>query len=136
MKKWLPPHGTKLTLPYIGVNDPRFTWSSGSDVQATWRKYGWTPPSEHMTPPAEFAAEVIALAHRKAWRYKKSSDPHHSDTYTFNESTLLDFVAAILAQKEPVAPFLYGCTECGGANYGCNCESTKGLTIPLYDHYF
>lgn len=51
MKKWLPPHGTKLTLPYIGVNDPRFTWSSGSDVQATWRKYGWTPPSEHMTPP-------------------------------------------------------------------------------------
>lgn len=31
-------------------------------------------------------------------------------------------------------PFLYGCTECGGANYGCKCESTKGLTIPLYDH--
>jgi hypothetical protein len=24
---------------------------SGSDVQALWRKYGWTPPSEKITPP-------------------------------------------------------------------------------------
>jgi hypothetical protein len=22
-----------------------------SDVQATWRKWGWTPPSEKMAPP-------------------------------------------------------------------------------------
>ena len=35
--------------------------------------------------------EILALAHREAWRYKKSSDPHHSDTYTFNRSTLLEF---------------------------------------------
>lgn len=49
--KWIPPHGTKLTLPYIGVNNPRFVWTSGADVQATWRKYGWVPPSENMTPP-------------------------------------------------------------------------------------
>ena len=41
------------------------------------------------------------------------------------------------AQKEPgVGPFLYGCTICGGANYGCKCNTTEGLTIPLYDHYF
>lgn len=29
---------------------------------------------------------ILELAHREAWRYKKSSDPHHSDTYTFNRS--------------------------------------------------
>jgi len=28
-----------------------FKWSSGSDVQAIWRKHGWTPPSEKMLPP-------------------------------------------------------------------------------------
>lgn len=35
--------------------------------------------------------DIEALAHREAWRYKKSSDPHHSDTYTFNRTTLLEF---------------------------------------------
>ena len=38
---------------------------------------------------------VLALAHRIAWRYKKSGDPAHSDTYTFNEATLLQFAAAL-----------------------------------------
>jgi hypothetical protein len=39
------------------------------------------------------AVESIAL--RKAWKYKHSSDPHHSDTYTFNRTCLLDFVTAL-----------------------------------------
>ena len=39
--------------------------------------------------------QIEAIAHRTAWRYKKSSDPHHSDTYTFNRHTLIDFVRAI-----------------------------------------
>ena len=26
--------------------DMRLKWTSGSDVQKTWRKYGWVPPSE------------------------------------------------------------------------------------------
>jgi len=38
---------------------------------------------------------IVDLAHRIAWRYKKSSDPHHSDTYTFNKDTLIQFAAAI-----------------------------------------
>ena len=45
-------------------------------------------------PPAAVAltAEAIeAHAHRTAWRYRKSTDPYHSDTYTFNRHTLLDF---------------------------------------------
>ena len=41
----------KRTDPYIPVGHPQFKWTSGADVQALWRKYGWTPPSEKMTPP-------------------------------------------------------------------------------------
>lgn len=39
------------TTPWVGPGHPDFKWHSGADVQATWRKYGWTPPSEKMTPP-------------------------------------------------------------------------------------
>lgn len=41
----------KLTRPHIPVGHPDYRWTSGADVQSTWRKYGWTPPSEKMTPP-------------------------------------------------------------------------------------
>jgi len=41
----------KVTKPWIPVGHPDFKWSSGSDVQALWRKYGWTPPSEKIIPP-------------------------------------------------------------------------------------
>ena len=34
---------------------------------------------------------VEELAHRLCWRYKRSTDPAHSDTYTFNRTTLLEF---------------------------------------------
>ena len=44
----LPPH-SKITYPSTPLKD--FVWESGSDVQALWRKHGWTPPSEKMTPP-------------------------------------------------------------------------------------
>lgn len=43
--------GAKRTDPWIPVGHPNFKWTSGSDVQAIWRKHGWTPPSEKMTPP-------------------------------------------------------------------------------------
>jgi hypothetical protein len=45
MNTLLPPH-SKMSMP-----PPDFVWKSGSDVQALWRKYGWVPPSESMTPP-------------------------------------------------------------------------------------
>lgn len=41
----------RLTMPLIPAGHPDFKWTSGADVQATWRKYGWTPPSEKITPP-------------------------------------------------------------------------------------
>ena len=40
-----------MTKPLIPVGHPEYKWTSGADVQALWRKYGWTPPSEKMTPP-------------------------------------------------------------------------------------
>jgi hypothetical protein len=41
----------KKTTPWVPVGHPDFKWTSGADVQALWRKYGWAPPSENMTPP-------------------------------------------------------------------------------------
>jgi hypothetical protein len=39
------------TMPWIPVGHPDFKWTSGADVQALWRKYGWTPPSDKIVPP-------------------------------------------------------------------------------------
>lgn len=44
----LPPH-SKISYPSTPNKD--FKWNSGCDVQAIWRKHGWTPPSATMTPP-------------------------------------------------------------------------------------
>jgi hypothetical protein len=41
----------KKTVPWIPVGHPEFKWTSGSDVQALWRKHGWTPPSEKLVSP-------------------------------------------------------------------------------------
>jgi hypothetical protein len=40
--------------------------------------------------------QIEAIGHRKAWRYKHSSDPAHSSTYTFNRVCLLDFARAAI----------------------------------------
>ena len=41
---------SKRTEPWIPVGHSEYKWTSGADVQATWRKHGWTPPSEGKTP--------------------------------------------------------------------------------------
>ena len=49
---------SKRTEPWVPVGHPEYKWSSGADVQATWRKYGWTPPSgQPSTPILREAAE-------------------------------------------------------------------------------
>ena len=40
----------KVTLPWVPVGHPHYKWVQGADVQRTWRKYGWTPPSEARRP--------------------------------------------------------------------------------------
>ncbi len=39
-------HQVKKTMPIIPVGHPDFKWTSGADVQATWKRYGWVPPRE------------------------------------------------------------------------------------------
>lgn len=49
---------SKRTDPWIPAGHKNFKWTTGADVQATWRKYGWTPPSEGKpAPPPEKVAE-------------------------------------------------------------------------------
>ena len=36
----------RIVFPTIPADDPRFVWTRGADVQATWRRFGWVPPSE------------------------------------------------------------------------------------------
>jgi hypothetical protein len=54
------------TIPWIPVGHPEFKWSSGSDVQALWRKYGWTPPSEQITPPPVVNKEPAWITFKRA----------------------------------------------------------------------
>lgn len=32
---------------FIADQKSKFVWTTGSDVQKVWRKYGWRPPSEY-----------------------------------------------------------------------------------------
>jgi hypothetical protein len=60
--------------------------------------------------------ETLELAHREAWRYKKSSNPHQSDIYTFNRATLLEFARKlVIAEREACAAIAdkYFCGTCG-----------------------
>lgn len=58
----------KITRPWIPVGHPDFKWTSGADVQATWRKHGWTPPSENMTPPPPTPERAYKF--EPVWLYK------------------------------------------------------------------
>jgi len=40
------PQQVKQAVVPGSLFDPSFVYLKGSDVQRTWRKYGWTPPSE------------------------------------------------------------------------------------------
>ena len=55
----------KRTNPWIPVGHPDFVWTSGADVQKTWRKAGWTPPSEKMTPPPVVEKQPEWIPERK-----------------------------------------------------------------------
>lgn len=48
--------------------------------------------------------QVKELAHRVCWKYKKSSDPHHSDTYTFNDHTITEFARLLLLMEKKNEP--------------------------------
>jgi hypothetical protein len=49
----------KRTEPLIPVGHPDFVWTTGADVQATWRRYGWLPIEE---AKAQNQSENITMA--------------------------------------------------------------------------
>ena len=49
--KWSPPKGTKVVKPTLKLTDDKFKYTRGSDVQATWRKYGWKPVTAYQPDP-------------------------------------------------------------------------------------
>ena len=57
--------------------------------------------SSHPSPEQAGVSDndIRCLGQRNAWRYKCSSDPAHSSTYTFNDVCLLQFARAILALR-------------------------------------
>ena len=55
----------KKTMPWIPVGHPDFVWTSGADVQKTWRRYGWVPPSEQRPPVVVEAKEPEWVAVRR-----------------------------------------------------------------------
>lgn len=46
--KSITPAPTKVARPGT-LFDPSFVYMKGADVQRTWRRYGWQPPSEYRT---------------------------------------------------------------------------------------
>lgn len=62
------PAGAKRTDPWIPVGHPQFKWTSGADVQSTWRRHGWTPPSEKRTQ--FFEEPVRQPAHLYAFKVR------------------------------------------------------------------
>lgn len=44
--KLAPIPNAKRTEPLIPVGHPDYVWTTGADVQATWRRYGWLPLEE------------------------------------------------------------------------------------------
>ena len=51
MSNWTHPPGTKIVMPSVLITNAKFVPTRGSDVQATWRKQGWTAPSAGLPPP-------------------------------------------------------------------------------------
>lgn len=43
----------RIVFPTIPVTSPDFTYARGADVQSTWRKFGWVPPSEARAIPEQ-----------------------------------------------------------------------------------
>ncbi len=39
------PNERAVVLPAAGKQPGEHVWTHGADVQALWRKHGWTPPS-------------------------------------------------------------------------------------------
>lgn len=55
---------TKRTEPFIPVGHPDYVWTTGADVQATWRRYGWLPLEEVKAKKQSEKLITMAIAKR------------------------------------------------------------------------
>ena len=60
----------KITHPSIPVGHPDYKWTSGADVQATWRRFGWKPVFGDKFEPIPPKEPQIVQETRKYWRVK------------------------------------------------------------------
>jgi hypothetical protein len=60
----------KITYPTIPVGHPQYKWTSGADVQATWRRFGWVPPFGNKYEPIPPKESHVVQETRKYWRVK------------------------------------------------------------------
>jgi len=65
-----PPH-LRMALPTIPFDSPDFKPTRGADVQATWRRFGWTPiakdqPAPIVAPPMDEQATFTVRAFRRS----------------------------------------------------------------------
>lgn len=60
----------KKVYPTIPVGHPEYKWTSGADVQATWRRFGWKPTFGNAFMPIPPKDTEVVQATRKYWRVK------------------------------------------------------------------
>jgi hypothetical protein len=60
----------KITYPTIPVGHPDYKWTSGADVQATWRRFGWKPTFGNVFTPIPPMEPPVVQETRKYWRVK------------------------------------------------------------------
>lgn len=59
----------KITRPIVPADHPNFKWTSGADVQSTWRRFGWKPTFGDAVAPIP-PKEVVLDTTKKYWRVK------------------------------------------------------------------
>jgi hypothetical protein len=60
----------KITYPSVPVGHPDYKWTSGADVQATWRRFGWKPTFGNASTPIPPKEPQVVQETRKYWRVK------------------------------------------------------------------
>jgi hypothetical protein len=56
--------GAKRTEPTIPTSHPEFRWTLDTDVQATWRRFGWLPTGRELVCPAPVSIPKFLVKER------------------------------------------------------------------------
>ena len=77
--------------------------------------------------------QIEAVAHRMCWKYKHSTDPAHSSTYTFNLDKLNEFARKLIAQSPATqaARMIGKCQQCGH-EHDMGMAATQAVSAPAW----